>query len=382
MRRLTLGLAPVLLVVGLVAPSASAQVDPGRCAELFPDTVFDHATSAGPIQIYGHEVPAGVLDRYGRDFAVLADWIVAEMGGLDEEVTICMFQDQLPLDAEALGWPRGQQLRALALGAEKMVVLSNWFPRHVPGAGYNGILHVAQYQVSGGAYPEPFGNEVRGWYRNRLDRSVEAVHNSAVRSSAGLAEPFPTNPGFWVSGQMRDPILWNPEFGWGGAGDFANFAFSVGGRELFADPVSGDLDTIDAAWKQALFDESGAIPGGSKGWLTGLGFSLAIIAIGIFMPWWNRRQKRRFEAQLRDLPWLEEQSRLAREREAIRTSVATGPSGADPRVGGSGSGRAVQGDHRDRPPTGRAGGAGGDGVAGSDQTGDDRFRHPGFDEER
>jgi hypothetical protein len=295
---------------------------------------------------------------------------------------VCVFQDRIPLDAQALGWPEGQFLRAAAFGEEGIIVLSNWFPVHVPGAGYNGLLHVAQYRVSDGDFPEPFGNEVRGWYRNRLDRTVEVVHNAAVRSSAGLAEPIPTNPGIWVSGRMYDPVLWNPEFGWGGGGDFANFAFSVAGRSVFEDPVGSDLDDLDAQWKQALFDESGAIPGGSRGWLTGLSFTVAVLAIGVIMPWWSRRQKRKFEEQLRDLPWLEEQSRIAREREAVRTSVATGSGGGDSRIGRRGPTTAfIDRDEGDGAPARGASRSRRDRMSSGGEAGDDLFRHPGFDDE-
>lgn len=381
MRRISIVFGLLLLATVLLAVPVGAQVDGGRCAEAFPDSEFDHSTTAATVDVYGSGVPEGILDRYGRDFAVLVDWVNAEMGGLEEGVVVCMFEDRLPLDAQAIGWPEGQLLRAVAFGEEGMVVLSNWLPQHVPDAGYNGLLHVAQYQVSDGSYPEPFGNEVKGWYRNRLDRSVEVVHNFLVRQSSGLAEPLPSNPGIWVSGRMFDPILWNPEFGWGGGGDFANYAVANAGTDLLADPTAADLDTLDEEWKQQLFDESGAIPGGTKGWITGLVISVGIVVLGILMALWSRRQKRIIEQRLRDLPWLEEQARQAREREAVRTSVATGGRSGDPRVGRSRSRAPGDGDDGDGSPAGSPVGSRGDGVSRRRQSGDDLFRHPGFDDE-
>jgi hypothetical protein len=380
MRRFHISLVLGLLLLGMTAAPAAAQVDGGRCAERFPDVEFDHSTTAGPVGVYGAGVPEGVLDRYGRDFGVLVDWIIEEMGGLDDSVVVCMFQNNIPLDAQALGWPEGQALRAVAFADEGIVVLSNWFPRHVPGAGYNGLIHVAQYRVSDGDYPEPFGTEVKGWYRNRLERSVDAVHNFYVRQNSGLSEPWAPFP--WTVGRMVDPILWNPEFGYGGGGDFANFAVANGPETLLSDPLGSDLETLDEGWRQALFDESGAVPGGSRGWLTGLSVTIAVLAVGVFMPWWNRRQKRKFEAQLRDLPWLEEQSRLAREREAVRTSIATGGGGGDPRVGRGGSpSSGVDGDDGDGSPSGGTRRSRRDRMSSGGESGDDLFRHPGFDEE-
>lgn len=380
MRRVLLATAAAALLIGLLAVPAAAQVDGGRCGELFPDVQFTHSTSAGPVPVHGFEVPEGILDRYGRDWAQLVDWIVAEMGGLDESVAVCVFQDDIPLDAQALGWPEGQALRAVAFGEDGIVVLSNWFPANVPDAGFNGLIHVAQHRVSGGDYPEPFGTEVKGWYRNRLDRSVEVVHNFFVRQNSGLAEPWAPFP--WTVGRLVDPILWNPEFGYGGGGDFANFAVANGDDTVLSDPLASNLETLDDEWRQALFDESGAIPGGSRGWVTGLSVAVAVLAVGVFMPWWSRRQKKRFEKQLRDLPWLEEQSRIAREREAVRTSIATGGGSGDPRVGRSGSATAVvDRDEGDGPPTGGSGRSRRDRMSSRGQPGDDLFRHPGFDDE-
>jgi hypothetical protein len=379
MRRILAPLLLACLVVGLGSAAASAQVDAGRCAELFPDVEFDHSTTAGPVGVYGYQVPEGILDRYGRDFSELVSWIQDEMGGLDESVAVCIFEDEIPLDAQALGWPEGQALRAVAFGEEGIVVLSNWFPVNVPDAGYNGLIHVAQHRVSDGAYPEPFGADVKGWYRNRLDRSVESVHNFYVRQNSGLAEPWPPFP--WAVGRMVDPILWNPEFGYGGGGDFANFAVANGPAGLLSDPATADLDDLDEQWRQALFDESGAIPGGSRGWLTGLSVTLAVLGLGVFMPWWNRRQKKKFEERMRDLPWLEEQSRLAREREAVRTSIAPGGRSGDTRVGRGGAPPVGDGDHRDRAPSGSAVGSDRDHVTPASESGDDIFRHPGFDDQ-
>lgn len=379
MLRIVAGLAVVALVMGLGMAPAAAQVDAGRCADLFPQSEFDYSTTAESVGVYGAGVPEGILDRYGRDFSVLVRWIQDEMGGLSDDIAVCIFEDRIPLDAQALGWPEGQALRAVAFGEEGIVVLSNWLPQHVPDAGYNGLLHVAQYQVSDGEYPEPFGNEVKGWYRNRIDRSVEVVHNSYVRQNTGLAEPWPPFP--WTVGRMVDPLLWNPEFGYGGGGDFANFAVARGPGGMLSDPMGADLEALDEQWRQALFDESGAILGGSRGWVTGLIISISIVALGVLMAWWNHRQKRKFEQQLRDLPWLEEQSRLAREREAVQVSVASGGRRRDTRIGSRGPDSVVDGDDGDRTPSRGAVGPGRDGVSDRAESGDDIFRHPGFDDE-
>jgi len=366
------------LLVGTPLASSAQSGTGGRCAERFPESTFETSASNGPVDVHGSGIGEALADRYAREWGELAALVQDEMGGLDDGVTVCVFEDTLPLDATALGWPEGQALRAAAFGDERLVVISSWLIAEAPDAGRNGVLHVAQYQVSDGSYPQPFADDVKGWYRNRIDRTVEVVHNAFVRQNTGLAEPWPPFP--WTTAQMVDPLVWNPEFGYGGAGDFTNYAVATAGSGVLSDPSESELGELDDGWRQALFDESGAIPGGSKGWIVGLVGAIALVALGVGLAMWDRRQRRRFEAQLRDLDFLEEKAREARAAEAVRTSVATRSSGRDSRVGrGRHRSARVTDDDRDRTPAGGAVRTGDDGVAPRGESGDDRFRHPEFD---
>ena len=381
MRRLFIAsVTAVLIAIVAALPVLAQGAAGGRCAERFPDTEFDRTAMAGSVAIHGSGIPEGILERYARDWGVLVDWVQEEMGGLDEDVAVCIFEDDIPIDAQALGWSEGQALRAAAFGDEGLLLLSNWFVAAVPDAGYNGLLHLAQYRVSDGEYPEPFGNDVKGWYRNRLDGSVEVVHNFYVRQNTGLSEPWAPFP--WTVGRMVDPLLWNPEFDYGGGGDFTNFAVAHGGTEVLSDPLQAELEELDEEWRQSLFDESGAIPGGSRGWITGLIVSVGVVSLGILMAWWNRRQKRVMEERLRDMAWLEEQSRIAHEEEAVKTSVSAGSSRRDSRVG-RGRARSIgrDRDDRDGSPSGGAVRSPGDRVSRRGEPGDDLFRHPDFDDD-
>jgi hypothetical protein len=370
----------VVLAIALV-PVATASAQAGnRCSDRFAGSVFDTGAAAGPVQVYGSGITQALLDRYADDWSELVELVQEEMGGLDGGVTVCVFAGRLPIDAEALGWPRNLQLRAIAYGQEQLVVVSSWLIGETPDAGRNGLLHVAEYQVSAGTYPEPFGNEVKGWYRNRVDRTVENIHNVLVRQNSGLSEPWQPFP--WTVGQMVDPLLWNPEIGYGGGGDFANYAAATAGNVVLSDPLGSDLDALDEGWRQTLFDESGAIPGGSRGWMVGLFLSMGLLLLGIYLAWSGRHQKRKIEEKMRDLEWLEQMSREAREREAVRTSVAGGGGRRDARVRRRRSNPAgVDGDDGDGAPTGGTGRSGGDRMTRRTKPGDDVFRHPGFDED-
>ena len=372
-----------VIVVALVAPllggvPALAQVDGGRCAERFPGAVFDTVADAGPVRVHGSGITQPLLDRYASDWGELIEMVQAEMGGLDGGVAACVFEDQIPLDAQALGWPDNHLLRAVAFGDERLVVVSSWLIGAALDAGRNGLLHVAQYQVSQGNYPEPFGNEVKGWYRNRVDRTVEVVHNSFVRQNSGLSEPWPPFP--WTVGRMVDPLLWNPEFGYGGGGDFANYAITTTGNAVLSNPLESDLATVDEDWRQTLFDESGAVLGGSKGWMLGLFLAIGLVLLGVFTAWLARHQRLRIEAKMLDVEWLEQMSREAKEREVVRTSIALGGRSRDTRVRRrrSGSG-GVNGNDGDRSPSGGAGRTRDDRMPRNSKSIDDRFQHPGFD---
>ena len=56
---------------------------------------------------------------------------------------------------------------------------------------------------------------------------MEHLHTLYVRMNIGLTEPWPPTP--WTAGQMRTDLLWNPEFSYGGGGDFLNYVAAVSG---------------------------------------------------------------------------------------------------------------------------------------------------------
>lgn len=360
------------------ALAQAPQADGGRCATRFPESVFETEADAGPVEVFGSGVTQPLLDRYASDWRDLIDLIQAEMGGLDGGVVVCVFDDLLPLDAEALGWAPNQFLRAVAFGDERVVVVSSWLIAEASDAGRNGLLHVAEYQVTDGSYPEPFGDDVKGWYRNRVERTVEVVHNAFVRQNSGLSEPWQPFP--WTVGRMIDPLLWNPELGYGGGGDFTNYAVANGGTAVLSSPHTSDLTLLDVGWRQTLFDESGAIPGGSKGWILGLVLAVGIVVLGIGMAWWSRRQRRALDEKLRDLEWLERLNRESADREAVRVSAAPGGGSRDSGVGRRRStSRSIDRNGGDGAPSRRERRPGDDRVADRGEAGDDMFRHPGFD---
>lgn len=373
MRRLPL-LAVLALAAALAAPAAAGPTN--RCAERFPESSWETSAAAGPVMVHGSGLTQPVTDRFADDFEEMVALVQEDMGGLDG-TAVCLFEDKLPLDGADFGWPPSLQMRAIAFGEEKMVVLSTWLIGLVPDAGHHGLLHVAQWQATGGPYPEPFGDDVKGWYRNRLDGTVEATHSFFVRLSIG--SPFAEIP--WTAGRSADPMVWNAELGYGGGGDFANFAVSEAGTAVLTDPYSADLAALDEQWRAQLSDEAGNLPGGSRGWIIGLVAIGALLVVTVAMIILNRYTRKRIERELREAVQRDRLAReLAEEDALVRPSTVSFAGGSrNTGVGGGATRRPVDGDDRDRSPSGSVRRADRDAVSPPPKAGDDPFRHPGFD---
>jgi hypothetical protein len=378
MRRLTLLFT--LAALAATAPSANAQEAAG-CEAFFPEAEFESRADAGPVVVRGSGLAPEMTRRYAGDFDEVVDRVAAEIGGL-AGVEVCIFADDIPLDAEALGWYPGHPLRAVAFGEEGIVVISAWLPGLVPAAGNVGLIHVGLWQESGGSYPQPFADDVMGWYLGQLAGTTGAMHNAFLRQQIGMREPWPPFP--WATSRIEDPILWNPEFGYGGAGDFTDYVVRSEGAAFLADPDPDRLVVLDEGWRNALFDESGAVRGGSKGWIIGVIAAALLLVAAVGFAWLGRVSRRRAEEALRELAIrqakpVESAPGLA---EAVRPSVGGGPGGGDSRVG-SAAPRAVRRrrDDRNRPPAGGEARPPGHGVAKAGKPGDDIFRHPSLRDE-
>ncbi len=359
-----------MLVVVAVPSTAFAQTE-NPCATRFPDTVWDAEATAGRLTLYATGVSEGHFGRFTDDFGGLAALLEAELGSIDG-ITICIFAEEIPWDAQAMGWPEGQRLHTATFGSEGVVVVSAYLTVAALDAGRQGVIHTWLWQLSDGNYPEPLADEVKGWYRNRLETTVEHLHTLYVRMNIGLTEPWPPTP--WTAGQMADRLLWNPEFSYGGGGDFANYVAAVAGTGALADPFNGSLEELDSAWRQSLFDESGSVLGGSKGWVIGLIGVTAIVSLAVFVAWWSARARRKIEAQLREAALLIPKQIDVR---AVRPSITARGGGTDAGIR-RGSARPVGSDRNDRhgtPSGGRVGTAVDDVPPGA-KADDDRFRHP------
>ena len=381
MRRAVVGAATILLTLSGALPAA-AQTE--GCEARF-DATFDTRVEVGPVTILGSGLNEELTERFADDFAPVIGLLDEDLGTLDG-VEVCIFDDRIPVDAQALGWPEGQALRAISFGEDRLVALSSWLIGRVPDAGRVGLIHVALWQATEGTYPQGFADDVMGWYRARLDGSLDAIHSVYLRYQIGLTEPWPPLP--WTVSTIDDPILWSPEFPYGGAGDFTDFVVEQEGIGFLADPGPDEIARLDEAWRRELFDESGAIPGGSRGWITGAIMVGSILAAAIALAVADRMYRKRTERRLREQAlnpqrvWPAEETEEDEEEALVRPSVGSGGRRRDAGVGGrKAPPRGVKGDDRHRAPSGRQVGSDRDPVPPADESAHDLFRHPGLDDD-
>lgn len=375
-------LIPLLFLVVLagVLPGASAGAQQAAgCTAVFPETAFDTSAPTGAVMVRGAGLNREMTERFAGEFSQVVEWLGAEITSL-EGVEVCLFADEIAIDAAALGWDTSIPLRAVAFGEQGVVAVSAWLPRYLRAAGEAGLIHVALWRTGGGEYPQPFADDVTGWYLGRVAGTTEAIHNIFLRQQIGLREPWPPFP--WSVSTLADPVLWRPEYGYGGAGDFTAYIVGVEGTSFLAAPDGERLAALDEGWRQALFDESGAIPGGSKGWIAGVVAASVLLAAAIGFAWLGRVSRLRAEEALRQLALAPAAPGRTGDPAVVRPSVGGGLRRRSSRVGGSGAGTVRRdGDDGDRAPSGGESRARGHRVPPADKPGDEIFRHPGFHDE-
>ncbi len=276
MRRTSRVIAGVVTVLAVVGTSASAQETATEvgCEGMFPDVEWTSVHAAFPVTIRAEGVTRGLADRYTNDLRAGIDLIQPELGGLDD-VEVCLFADELPLDSIALGWPVGQRLRAASFAPEGVVVLSAWNIGLVKPAGILGLAHQALWQRSDGTYPEPLGGAVAQWYVARVTNRLERYHSNM--RFANLVEPFDPIP--WTAGTVESLMLWNPEFQESAIGDFVDFAVQNNGIEVIRSPDATTLEVIQAEWQRRLLIEARGSDEPTRGWI----FGAAIVAGSILL---------------------------------------------------------------------------------------------------
>jgi len=264
----------VLLTIGAIASPAALGQEAIGCDAVVPDRPWDQTIDLGPVLFRSSGLPEARAERFARSFAEAATVIDEEIGGL-KGVEICVFDDLIPVDAQALGWPEGQSLRAVSLGPARAVLLSSWNIGLVEPAGYLGLVHQAQFGLADGAYPEPLGGAVRSWYRARFSGRLDTDHSTMryanlVRS---IPEAIP-----WTAGSIEPTMLWNPQFQNSAIGDFVEYVVATAGVEALRDPGSVDFIALQDGWQRELLIEARGSERPTTGWITGL-IILAVIAL-------------------------------------------------------------------------------------------------------
>ncbi len=259
---------------------------------MFPDVEFEESLPAGPVTVHTSGIAAELASRLARDVAAPAELIDAELGGL-EGVEVCAFAGELPLDAQALGWPAGQRLRAIGFAHERVLVLSAWQVGLFADAAALGLAHQAEWAIGDGHYPDPLGGAVAQWYAARLDDRLARDH--ATMRYANLVRAVPEEIP-WTEGTIPERLLWNPEFQLSPIGDFVDHLVRTEGLGVLRNPDAAALRRAQESWQRGLLAEATGSETGTKGWIGGVivvGLILTMgLALGVGGYVQHRRQRR------------------------------------------------------------------------------------------
>ncbi len=281
---------------------------------MFPDTVWDGpARPLGPVRLYTAGLPVGLADRFTDDLGDAVGPIAAELDGL-AGVEVCLFADRLPLDAQALGWPEGQQLRAISFGAERVLVLSAWNTLLVRRAGTFGLAHQAEWGLSGGDYPDPLGATVGHWYVSRLEGRVRRDHDSMRFAKLIRALPEEIS---WTASRIPERLLWNPEFQLSPIGDFAGFAVTAEGLDVIRNPDAATVRRLGAEWQSALLAEATGSESGTRGWIVGTVIVAGVLSLGAliaFVNLWSARRERANASERLTVPVVDDEQQPVDQR--------------------------------------------------------------------
>ncbi len=299
---LVAGLVVGTLPLGVPAPPAAAA---NGCEAMFPEATFENSAPIGAATLHTSELADTVAARVADDLRRAAELIAGDLPGL-AGVEVCVFADELPLDAQALGWPEGQRLRAVSFGPERVVALSAWQLRLLADAGVLGLAHQAQWGVGDGHYPDPLGGAVAQWYAARLDDRLGRDH--ATMRYANLIRAIPEDIP-WTAEAIPERLLWNPEFQLSPIGDFVEFAVAAEGTGVLREPDAATWRRLQADWQRSLLVEATGSESGTRGWIGGVVVVSIIavmglaLALGAFVQ--HRRRQRstvRVTIPVRDAP--------------------------------------------------------------------------------
>lgn len=279
-------LSVAALAFVLLTPSAAAAQETGCDAAVGESVAWDVETEVRGVVVRGSGVSLALAERVAN---AIDPWVARaadELAPLDG-AEICLFPNEMPIDAQALGWDPVRVLRAAAFGPEQALFLSTLQASELEPAAVMGVTYLAQWRVDP-AYPEPLGTAVRQFYRSGHEGEVD--RNRDVMSFAHLTERFDPIP--WTEGAIQPVLLWNIESQTSPIGDFAAYVVEQGEQGLFTAPDAERLMALDESWRGFLLDEA---RGGeaTSGWLVGLAFIAGAISltVGIVVArWWRGRR--------------------------------------------------------------------------------------------
>lgn len=280
------------LVVCLAAiPMAGAQ-SADRCAEAFPEAVWEPVPTSSAVPILASGVPDAQQRRFAQEIEAAAGWITAEMGAVAGSV--CLIGPESAFDRSR--FEEGSIPFHAALVAEEGVIAVSTGEQlgRVGAAATFGLAHLRLWQEAGGAgWPEPLASAVAHWYRNRLLDRIEQRHVDA-RSSNFFANSSQID---WDEANQSPLLLWNPVANDSAIGDLVDHAVAAEGVSVLLDDDPGRWADREARWRVSLRTELTGRASPTTLWISGVAIAIGVVLVAALVAWLGFRSKRRLNAR-------------------------------------------------------------------------------------
>lgn len=289
--------AATAVVIVLAAPSwpaapgvgaaASEPTGRGGCAARFPDQAWDFEHHVSGVSVSTAGLNRATSERLAGDVDAAAAMMSAD-GLAPGSAAVCLFADDIPLDAADLA-PPGQQLHAVAWLPDQVVAVSASSLRLVRRAAVLGLTHaILWHRDAEGGYVEPLSSAIAQWYVSRVEGTLGLRHAEMRR--ANFFEPLIGTE--WTAGIQQPVLVWNPQFQDSAIGDIVDYAVRHHGSSVLLDPDPVLWERIEREWSAALLAELLGEDFRTTGWVLGLVVFVGVILLAVVLGLRARRVKR------------------------------------------------------------------------------------------
>ncbi len=284
MRRFGTLLAVVML---MLIPAFAADAQSPDCAAVYPDASWT-VVSPGGVLVAASGLEEGVAARFGREIAIVTDWLETEIGEVD--VTICLIGETSSFDRGR--YEVGSQQFHTISDLDSSVIAMNTEGQVglvAPAMAFAMSQH-ALYQNNDREYfPQPIADTISHWYRGRIIERLPYYHHE--QRGANLFETEAQLD--WTSGAQESFRSWDPIRNESSIGAFVEYAVEHHGPGVLLTTDNATWQAIESDWRTDLRIELTGSAEESTGWIGGAVLVIAVIVIGVIMATIGIIRKRR-----------------------------------------------------------------------------------------